>query len=565
MRRNEKSIVRSTLSASGNDGSGDDDRCTFDVHELEKFFLEEPETSVERRFSSEAALSHLGLSDWSCHRKRYKNRQRCIFHEENKDFHEFISEFLQELQRDKSDERLLDFTGAVFPSMFFYQAEKPLIFRKPASFVGARFGQAYFGQEEPIVFLQKHGERPLPGVTFEKEVRFDSATFLRAHFDRVTFSEEVSFEAAEFKVGATFDGAHFLTYISTADFDQTKFGGPAEFSGTEFQGLANFMSTEFQDDASFDGTIFHYAIFDYSVFQKDVSFEGAVFYKGRFVPDRIGGKCRFVNSAFLGDIAFNSLETSVSSRVEFVGDINAQHADLKTIWEQCDQLERGELAKTWGVGLKQLETTFEEGYLAMDMVSLLETDAKDMRFVNVSWGQMSGSFNVLKRTAIHDEMRLYKVSATRRNYGAVARLYRELRHNYEQELRYPEAGDFYIGEMEMRRLQTSRQHLRGWGWLRRNLLSPIAWYRNLALYGESYLLAALWIVGTILFFAILPITISQFIVESSADSLDNSFTRSVLAFFQLRSTSTLENMERILGAFLLGILFITLRRRLERH
>jgi uncharacterized protein YjbI with pentapeptide repeats len=562
MRSNQKPIVRRSSRASRQHGSGDNATCTFDIHELEN-------ASLERRISSKHALSLLGLSeDWRCNRKRYGNRERCIFHEESKDVREFLSEFLKELQGDESDGRTLDFTGAIFPSMFFYHARKPPIFGKPVSFVGARFAYAHFGQQAPTFWPLTDDERPLPGVTFEKEARFDCATFLYANFDRVTFSKEVSFETAEFKEGATFDGAHFLTHFSTTDFDRAKFGGPADFSSAEFQGLADFMSAEFQDSVSFDGTIFRYAIFDYSVFQKDLSFEGAVFHKGRFVPDRIGGKCRFVNSAFLGDIAFNSLETSVSSKVEFVGDINAQHADLKTIWEQCDQLERGELAKTWGAELKQLETTFEEGYLAMDMVSLLETDAKDMRFVNVSWGQkqMSGSFNILKRTAIHDEMLLYEVPIARRNYGAVARLYRELRHNYEQELRYPEAGDFYIGEMEMRRLQTSRQHLRGWGWLRRNLLSPIAWYRNLALYGESYLLAALWIIGTILFFAILPRTFPGFIVQDpTVDSLDNSFTRSVLAFFQLRSVSTLENMERILGAFLLGMLFITLRRRPERH
>jgi len=556
MRSNKKIVVRRSSRTSETEDSV---RCTFDLRELEN-------TLPERRIDLKLALSNLGLpKDWRCGRKRYRNGRRCIFHEESKDLREFVRQFLRELQGDEPDEGILDFTGAIFPSMVFYQEETPLTFRKVVSFVGARFGAAYFGQEALVSFVQIE---PLPGVKFQKQARFDCATFLHANFDRVTFSEGVSFDGTEFEVGATFDGAQFQKEFEIASFDGTKFGGPAAFQNAVFQGTALFVSTEFQDSASFSGTIFRRVMFSYTAFQKDVSFEATVFQEVDFDPDRIGGKCRFVNSGFLGDSRFKSLETSVSSKIEFVGDIYTQRPDLKGFWQGCSQLQRDKLAKVWGVGLRRLDTAFEEGYLAMDMVSLLETDAKDIRFLNVRWSQkqMLRSFNILKRTAVHDEMLLYEVPMASRNYGAVARLYRELRHNYEQELRYPEAGDFYVGEMEMRRLQISRQHLSAWGWLRRNLLSPIAWYRNLGLYGESYALAALWIIGTILLFAIPPMAFPQFICQSSApDSLDNPFIRSVLAFFQLRSVSALDHAERILGAFLLGILFITLRRRLERH
>jgi hypothetical protein len=102
-----------------------------------------------------------------------------------------------------------------------------------------------------------------------------------------------------------------------------------------------------------------------------------------------------------------------------------------------------------------------------------------------------------------------------------------------------------------------------WGWWRRNLLSPLAIYKYLSLYGESYVLASLWIFITVLLFTFLRAHLPSQGGQSTG-LLDN-LARSIFALFQLRGEETIDNIERIIGAILAGNLFIALRRRLERR
>jgi hypothetical protein len=187
----------------------------------------------------------------------------------------------------------------------------------------------------------------------------------------------------------------------------------------------------------------------------------------------------------------------------------------------------------------------------------------------------------MERIVIYDEKFLGN-SEGPRDYETVAQIYWGLRHNYEKSGRYAEAGDFYISEMEMRRLQIAPPQPRkekggkstlweimsrtilSWGWWRRNLLSPLAIYRYLSLYGESYNLAGLWIIIAIILFTFLR-TLLPPQGGPSPDILDNPLTRSILALFQLRGEETIDNIGRIIGAILTGNLFIALRRRLERR
>jgi len=73
-----------------------------------------------------------------------------------------------------------------------------------------------------------------------------------------------------------------------------------------------------------------------------------------------------------------------------------------------------------------------------------------------------------------------------------------LKDNYEHQGNYPDAGDFYIGEMEMRRLNPSTNRLE------RFLLTL---YRYLSLYGEDYRLPPLWILLWLFFGSVLMGTI----------------------------------------------------------
>lgn len=86
-------------------------------------------------------------------------------------------------------------------------------------------------------------------------------------------------------------------------------------------------------------------------------------------------------------------------------------------------------------------------------------------------------------------------------------LYRAFRKNYENVLRYPEAGEFHIGEMEMRRLALFHNRPKGWC---KSILSIwwveyfVLWlYKCTSIYGERYTRALGSLVLVVFIFSIL--------------------------------------------------------------
>jgi hypothetical protein len=80
------------------------------------------------------------------------------------------------------------------------------------------------------------------------------------------------------------------------------------------------------------------------------------------------------------------------------------------------------------------------------------------------------------------------------NLGSIKAVYRNLRENYEYRMRYDEAGQFFIREMELKRKYREAVSSKDDGfkikvkqnnWFRRNLFSLTGWYYHLSRYGES--------------------------------------------------------------------------------
>src|SRR5919112_5517195 len=80
------------------------------------------------------------------------------------------------------------------------------------------------------------------------------------------------------------------------------------------------------------------------------------------------------------------------------------------------------------------------------------------------------------------------------NLGSIKAVYRNLRENYEYRMRYDEAGQFFIREMELKRKyrevvstkeENSSLEIKQNNWFRRNLFSLTGWYYHLSRYGES--------------------------------------------------------------------------------
>jgi len=109
----------------------------------------------------------------------------------------------------------------------------------------------------------------------------------------------------------------------------------------------------------------------------------------------------------------------------------------------------------------------------------LETDVGNVHFTDVSWNTENGK----GRNRVFDEVSL-EPYFSQFDYALIAQLYRRLRANYEENLRYSEAGDFYIGEMEMTR-KAERNIFRKF---------PLLFYKAISNYGESYYLPLGWLV-----------------------------------------------------------------------
>ncbi len=176
--------------------------------------------------------------------------------------------------------------------------------------------------------------------------------------------------------------------------------------------------------------------------------------------------------------------------------------------------------------------------------------------------------------------------------GDILTVYRNLRENYEFRMRYSEAGEFFIREMEINRLY--RQDTKdGESQIRRNNrvirnLSLTGLYYHLSRYGQSFSRPALFGVGIVLFstllwltqpnpatdFSIRDMTIPQIITIPEMDNKTNieiALERGLTNFLPSLSFGTELNVglldvafKIVGGAVTFGLIIIALRRKFER-
>jgi hypothetical protein len=319
-------------------------------------------------------------------------------------------------------------------------------------------------------------------------------------------------------------------------FQGAIFEGSADFNGRVFDGDADFTEAKFEEDADFEG-----AVFREKVLFKDTLFEG---------------KANFYRAVFHDSVR-----------------VSAEKIDRKAF--------RREANFSRIVFLQPEEVRFRK--IDLSKTRFLSTDVRRVRFVDVDWCRRKG------RDAVYDE---HVPSLETRNvdYALIARLYRWLRANYEQNLRYPEAGDFYIGEMEMRRKAENS--------VLKKL--PLLFYKAMSNYGESYYRPLCWIAVILLFFPILFMfagiqpfnfnygassdkVISYKLDFSSFESITPTweeavdyytcflYSMSVFSFIRDKKFTTINNWghtlfvaESILGPATLAFFLLALRRRFKR-
>ncbi|MYU36466.1 pentapeptide repeat-containing protein [Streptomyces sp. SID8358] len=371
------------------------------------------------------------------------------------------------------------FSGAIFSSGAGF---------REASFSGqARFGGAKFSKTAQF-----------SRAIFSREARFGAATFSgEAQFSRTTFSEEARFGAATFSREAQFSRTTFsgetrfgrATFFRDADFSEAALEGDADFGGATFKGLVGLDGTTFSSDAKFSEARFEMTpnlgplacgrrvLLDGAVFQQPVTVEiaarqvscartrwtstatlnlryaeldlqDAVFEYPVMVAARSGQFLRSGSSIPLSEAKLSGEKSGV--HLASVGGVDAAHLALHDI----------DLKKCRFAGAVHLDQMKVDGWCSFAATptgwsrrfpwrwSRRNTLAEEHHW-RVRTARRSGPVTALGWTPPPQGSPELKPAA-------VAALYRQLRKSLEDGKNEPDAADFYYGECEMRRHDSTR-------------------------------------------------------------------------------------------------------------
>jgi len=501
---------------------------------------------------------------------------KCIFHLDSKnqsETEEFNSRLLDEIKNMQADTKasLIDLKGFRFPGPVYKPPSETrfhkaidfryVVFEGKADFsqtefsADAYFDNAKFSSDAFFIESKFSGAAAFRDVKFSGDAFFHSTKFSRhACFDGVQISGNTSFERTEFSFGmscqhAEFSGDTQFNYAKFfsghAEFGDAKFSRHASLCGVKFSGPTFFARVKFSASASFDDTQFSGdTFFHRAKFSENASFERAEFL----------GYSYFDYVEFSGDASFDS--SKVAGLLTFKATI-FQTTDHQ-IQSPIDRYTHFKEIKVGPHG----EVRFEGG-ICMSRVSFYYTDIQRFSFLDVKWGRLGGRTSIIEHGILEERKQRSRVlpDITPEH---VQQIYVRLRRNLERGAgRYPEAGDFFINEKEMRKLIL--QEATGWP----RLENMPEWfilkaYGSLARYGESIMLPIYW--GLVIVVGLWPLRALSFRLQTTdAKPYFDFLMESVMAFFQMRSEPGLDILERLISIPILGSLFIAFKRKFERR
>ena len=242
-----------------------------------------------------------------------------------------------------------------------------------------------------------------------------------AGFLETTFEEAVSFRDAEFAGAASFRGC---TFKKGADFSGAAFSAAADFKSSRFGGTAEFLRARFAATVYFDWAVLDKSRFNKAVFRGDASFRGATFGSAAgFNSAKFHGKSRFEESEFKKDMNFSGA-----------------HFERPAYFR--------------GVKIKRPGLVKFDGNVSN--VSFLNTDLKEVCFGSMTtWSPQAQPDSRAvwdRKWRIYDEKSLEtKSHDPALNLENVQSVYRDLRDNFDRQLRYDVSGRFFVREMEVGR------------------------------------------------------------------------------------------------------------------
>jgi uncharacterized protein YjbI with pentapeptide repeats len=395
----------------------------------------------------------------------------------------------------------------------------------------------------------------------------------------IAFPNELGFKVDVYLSYANFLGdADFRSSIFERDviFDDTTFNGITYFSNAVFNGKAYLYKTTFSRDADFTEATFNseadfsYAVFNGKAFFPRVIFNGETYYfvatfnsEADFSYAVFNGETQFFKPSFNEGMSFNDTEFNKEAEFDFpnepiLGFFRFHYVTLK---EQEKILFNGDLSK----------------------VSFANTEITRVRFGDkVVWGKKKDESGI--EFKIFDEY-LMEMAAdmdqeSPNSLEAVVTEYRNLRENYEYNLRYEEAGQFFKREMEMRRKYKQMTAANNKIMKKKigHIFSFAFLYSIVADYGEStrkplIITTSIFALATLYFWSRKVWTMDTSAQNTtSSDTIDpvsDSISRTLTAFFPFfnlpNDSGLLEMILRATMIPLAGLLFITLRRKLERR
>jgi len=513
----------------------------------------------------------------------------CILHApwDGKDLSAFQAAIDEIIEKARQGSGICNFSHCYFPSnydcrnlkkafefnCYFYEAKFSgnAVFEK-ADFWNADFSNAKF-YGEAIFKRANFGGANFVEVEFSREANFSGAKFSwYADFTEAKFARDADFQGTEFYINANFSEVKFS---GEAKFLEAKFCKDADFRVADFSKGANFLKAKFSQVANFVRAKFFGIIgFLSAEFSGEANFQGAEFSEGAsFSEAKFYGNTYFEGAKFSGNTHFEGAE--FRQRADFSGVETAKNA---TVHFQ-------------GVKLLKPQQVFFH-HVDLSRWSFLDTDLRRIDFNDVTWGTIP-SISPLRsrrwirrwerrhlsrrfllrllrlrlrltptRTAIFDEIRVSKEKVKKARLAKVERLYRHLKQNYESQRDYGRAGDFYYGEMEMKRRQL-------------NPLGQIPFwiYRILSGYGESYPRALFWLIVMWLLFAVLFTVVGYTDEWGNHADLWRSLiysAQSMTPFHELNITfhsawgKAIKLVASVLGVIQIALFGLALQRRFKR-
>lgn len=508
-----------------------------------------------------------------CPREVIDGSDYCIFHYPNKKG-ELAEKFQKALEdeiekQEEEHPEYFDFTGFDFSneitenflrkqyeSVFFNSA----IFRKNAKFSSitskftfqeASFRDAVFEEEAWFAGAIFKEDASFYGATFKGTTEFIKAIFKkRARFQDTTFMSLVQFDRAKFENFTWFDGSTFEDRV--------------DFNGVKFERYIGFRGTIFEEHTSFMHATFRNAIFNQAIFKSDTDFMDAIFRDAGFDDTILEGTTGFMGAIFKQRVKF---EITISSYLFYENIIVDGLFYLKIKeYKSKEDIPRKYTCSIREPIIKENGKIIISGNLGSEGsvyagISLINTDLDKFEFIDVDWLEYNGRKVIVDDIFLRDNSlkEAYYTSYFEPTYNQIAQTYRRLRDNFETARRYSEAGDFFIGEMEILRFYDP------------SLLNRILYtiYNYLGKYGESIIRPLIWMFISIFTISLLQ-NASTFIIKTPLQEFMKKIWSSLMnitkAFFPFHDITGIHEIPiRLLGSLLLALAFIAIRRRLERR